>query len=316
MKIYIIKNDMRLGPFTLEEAKQQGITANTLVWHKGMPDWKEACTVPELADAIVPDTPISNTDTAYTDFGDDDGDTPPEAPVHEPEYGQASTPQEPPRRYAYDRHDDDTQSDKSKKSKTAIITLIVALMVMGIMMLTKPSKDEYVDTITERTTDYIIGQIGSNSEAADPESIDGTVKYTTSKMVRELLEQSIEVDDYFIFNKAKVQIGELSLSVGFGMFSHVFTLDKDELALIVDKYMEKQRAKAPSKVRETIDSTIEMGKQKAEELGIDSKAIDAALDSITTKAEEKGGEVVDKVVEQAKEKGKEAINDLMNELNK
>ena len=49
MKIYIVKDDMRLGPFTLEEVKRQGISADTLVWFKGMPDWKEARAIPELA---------------------------------------------------------------------------------------------------------------------------------------------------------------------------------------------------------------------------------------------------------------------------
>lgn len=305
MKIYIIKNDVRLGPFTLEEAKQQGITAHTLVWHKGMPDWKVACSVPELADAIMPEAPTA------------DYDTPPEPPTsEEQDYYTEPTPrpQEQPRRYAY-APDEDSQQGKSKKSKTATVTLIVALIVICIMMLTKPSRDEYVDTITERTTDYIIEQMSKNSDA-DAETLEGTVKYSTSKLVRGLIEQSIEVDDYFIFNKAKVKVGEFSLSVGFGMFGHVFTLDKDELAMIADKYIDKQRQKAPSVVRETIDTTIELGKQKAEELGIDSKAIDEALDSIKTKAEEKGTEVVDKVVEQAKEKGKQAINDIVNELNK
>ena len=28
MKIYIVKDDMRLGPFTLEEVKRQGISAD------------------------------------------------------------------------------------------------------------------------------------------------------------------------------------------------------------------------------------------------------------------------------------------------
>ena len=40
MKIYIVKDDMRLGPFTLEEVKRQGISADTLVWFKGMPDYR------------------------------------------------------------------------------------------------------------------------------------------------------------------------------------------------------------------------------------------------------------------------------------
>ena len=46
MKYYVIVQDMRTGPFTLDEVKRQHLTPDTLVWHKGMPDWKEACTFP------------------------------------------------------------------------------------------------------------------------------------------------------------------------------------------------------------------------------------------------------------------------------
>ena len=41
MKYYVIVQDMRTGPFTLDEVKRQHLTPDTLVWHKGMPDWKE-----------------------------------------------------------------------------------------------------------------------------------------------------------------------------------------------------------------------------------------------------------------------------------
>ena len=97
MKIYIVKDDMRLGPFTLEEVKRQGISADTLVWFKGMPDWKEARAIPELAGAYIPDIPP----TAEVDEDDaveeTDIDSAPETPAET----NAPQPQPQPQRYAY-----------------------------------------------------------------------------------------------------------------------------------------------------------------------------------------------------------------------
>ena len=95
------------------------------------------------------------------------------------------------------------------------------------------------------------------------------------------------------------------------MFGHVFTLSKEQLAAAVTATIEKERKKmvqhATEAVQETIDSTIEYGKKKVEELDIDN-----TIDSIKNKAIKKGNELVDEAVEHAKEKGKEALNELWN----
>ncbi|MCI6224943.1 MAG: hypothetical protein MR656_07465, partial [Bacteroidales bacterium] len=137
-----------------------------------------------------------------------------------------------------------------------------------------------------------------------------------SKAVRAVLEQTLYVEDCLIFNKAKVSVGEHTFTVGIGMFGHVFTLSNEQLAAAVTATIEKERKKmvqhATEAVQETIDSTIEYGKQKVEELGIDRGTIDNAIDSIKNKAIEKGNELVDEAVKHAKAKGKEALNELWN----
>lgn len=37
------------GPFTLEQLRQQPINRNTQIWHTGLPAWKPAYEIPELA---------------------------------------------------------------------------------------------------------------------------------------------------------------------------------------------------------------------------------------------------------------------------
>ena len=314
MKIYIVKDDTRLGPFTLEEVKRQGISADTLVWFKGMPDWKEARAIPELAGAFIPDIPPSAVEVEEEDDNEEtaeeaDFDSTPEPPA------ETYAPQPQPQRYAYTPLPDERKAKKSKGGIIAIVSLLVVMLVLCIMVLTKPSKADYIDTITCVTTEYVLDQVG-NTPFGLSESLSGTAKFATSKAVRAVLEKTLYMEDCLIFNKAKVSVGEHTFTVGIGMFGHVFTLSKEQLAAAVTATIEKERKKivqhATEAVQETIDSTIEYGKQKVEELGIDRSDIDNAIDSLKSKAIEKGGELVDEAVKRAKEKGKEAIDDLWN----
>lgn len=210
---------------------------------------------------------------------------------------------------------DEGKAKKSKAGIIAIISLLVVMLILCIMVLTKPSKADYIDTITRVTTEYVINQV-DKTPLGMSESVSGTVKFSTSKAVRAVLEQTLYVEDCLIFNKAKVSIGEHTFTVGLGMFGHVFTLSKEQLEAAVTATLEKERTKmvqrASEAVQETIDSTIEYGKQKVEELDIDQSDIDNAIDSIKNKAIEKGNELVDEAVKHAKEKGKEALNELWN----
>lgn len=307
MKIYIVKDDMRLGPFTLEEVKRQGISADTLVWFKGMPDWKEARAIPELAGAYIPDIPP----TAEVD----EDDTVEETGIDSAPEHPAETYAPQPQRYAYAPLPDEGKAKKSKAGIIGIISLLVVMLILCIMVLTKPSKADYIDSITRVTTEYVLDQVG-NTPLGMSESASGTVKFATSKAVRAVLEQTLYVEDCLIFNKAKVSVGEHTFTVGIGMFGHVFTLSKEQLAAAVTATIEKERKKmvqhATEAVQETIDSTIEYGKKKVEELDIDQSDIDNAIDSIKNKAIKKGNELVDEAVEHAKEKGKEALNELWN----
>ncbi|MDE6866266.1 MAG: DUF4339 domain-containing protein, partial [Muribaculaceae bacterium] len=54
MQYYLYLNGVRLGPYSKEELRLQGITHDSIVWRPGMTDWALADSVPDLAD-ILPD---------------------------------------------------------------------------------------------------------------------------------------------------------------------------------------------------------------------------------------------------------------------
>ena len=51
---FLGKNNQRLGPFPLEQLLANGLTPDTLVWCEGMPGWKKANEVPEVAALFAP----------------------------------------------------------------------------------------------------------------------------------------------------------------------------------------------------------------------------------------------------------------------
>ena len=49
MKYYMHTGGQQLGPFEESELLSHGLTASTMVWREGMPDWVAASQVPELS---------------------------------------------------------------------------------------------------------------------------------------------------------------------------------------------------------------------------------------------------------------------------
>ena len=54
MKYYMHIGGQQLGPFEESELLSHGLTASTMVWREGMPDWEAASQVPELSHLLPP----------------------------------------------------------------------------------------------------------------------------------------------------------------------------------------------------------------------------------------------------------------------
>ena len=54
MKYYMHTGGQQLGPFEESELPSHGLTASTMVWREGMPDWVAASQVPELGHLLPP----------------------------------------------------------------------------------------------------------------------------------------------------------------------------------------------------------------------------------------------------------------------
>lgn len=63
MEYYILRNNIKEGPFSGEELTSMNIDGHTMVWRVGFSNWKEAKDVPELSNilsSLPPEIPILN----------------------------------------------------------------------------------------------------------------------------------------------------------------------------------------------------------------------------------------------------------------
>ena len=54
MKYYMHIGGQQVGPYEENELPSHGLTASTMVWREGMPDWVAASQVPELSHLLPP----------------------------------------------------------------------------------------------------------------------------------------------------------------------------------------------------------------------------------------------------------------------
>lgn len=52
MKFWIYRDNAQQGPYTLDELRQMNVSADTKVWHAGLPKWYPAGMLPELASLL------------------------------------------------------------------------------------------------------------------------------------------------------------------------------------------------------------------------------------------------------------------------
>ena len=64
MGYYIANKGVQEGPFELTDLPQRGLREDSLVWADGMPDWKRADAVPEVAALLQPSAPAAPLESA------------------------------------------------------------------------------------------------------------------------------------------------------------------------------------------------------------------------------------------------------------
>lgn len=303
MKYYIVKDKMRQGPYDLHELARQALTPSTLVWTAGMPDWVEAREVPELSHLLT--TPAAVPETSHT--APTSEPFPPEVPAEplpqEPVVASPTPTFEPPM---------PTQVASAPRKRHGWLWIVGVLVVLVLLLVTRPSRKAHVDAIASAYRAYTSEKIDSSWLSITTVTAEGG-KWVMNRLVDDFIERHLSTDDYFLLNVGHMEVLGESKMVSLGILGHVFTFDKQDVARVVDKYLEEQRPspaqEAQQAIEEVYDNAREVATQVLDEAGIDSTAIGRDLDSLASQATQalkvKGQEVLNS-----------AINDIVDEIDR
>lgn len=311
MKYFIVKDGTRQGPYTVEELAMQRLSPDTLVWTRGMPDWAEAQTVPELSGAIdhdVPDVPDAGTqqapigEMAPPPLPGDDEMQPQE------QYGGMQPEPTTPVNGNYTQ-----AAEPKKKSSRGWIVALVALVVLAVLVISKPSRSSHLDAIDRACYDYLSESVDSSIVGGIPVMSDG-VKNLAGSFIGEVVEQHFELHDRLLWNVGKFTYGGKEKTVSVGILGHVFTFDKDDVAQAVRKYAEEHRSTTATDAASDAAVQAMKGAVDAARQAVDAVVSRVDSSQVTQKLDSAANQAVDKAASKAADEAKQAAEGIVDKI--
>ena len=308
MKYFIVKDGTRQGPYTVEELAMQRLSPDTLVWTRGMPDWAEAQTVPELSGAIDHDVPGADT---------------PQAPIGEmaPPPLPGDDEMQPQEQYGGMQPEPTTPvngnymqaAESKKKSSRGWIIALVALVVLAVLVISKPSRSSHLDAIDRACYDYLSESVDSSIVGGIPVMSDG-VKNLAGSFIGEVVEQHFELHDRLLWNVGKFTYGGKEKTVSVGILGHVFTFDKDDVAQAVRKYAEEHRSTTATDAASDAAVRAMKGAVDAARQAVDAVVSRVDSSQVTQKLDSAANQAVDKVASKAADEAKQAAEGIVDKI--
>lgn len=274
MEYFIIENGQQAGPFTLDQLATKHITQETLVWHEGMADWAPAWRMDELK-AIL--------------FGGTSTNVPPVPPV---------PPSPTPSSSAEHGNEGRERKKKNKHLLPKIFLAVVAVLVI-ILALTNPSKDDHRTAVKEQVN-KLIDKTSQDSFGGNDIFSMGMrtiAKMISGSVMDVAFDNFFEYHNYIIFSKGTVNYEGQDHNVSFGILGNVYTLNADDMVKAIEDNQENvPEEKESSQQEENTDSDV------------------SAQNSSANSLEEKADEMLDKVSDRVSKKVEEKINKKLDEL--
>ena len=308
MKYFIVIDGTRQGPYTVEELAMQRLSPDTLVWTRGMPDWAEAQTVPELSGAIDHDVPGADT---------------PQAPIGEmaPPPLPGDDEMQPQEQYGGMQPEPTTPvngnymqaAESKKKSSRGWIIALVALVVLAVLVISKPSRSSHLDAIDRACYDYLSESVDSSIVGGIPVMSDG-VKNLAGSFIGEVVEQHFELHDRLLWNVGKFTYGGKEKTVSVGILGHVFTFDKDDVAQAVRKYAEEHRSTTATDAASDAAVRAMKGAVDAARQAVDAVVSRVDSSQVTQKLDSAANQAVDKLSSKAADEAKQAAEGIVDKI--
>lgn len=238
MKYFIIVNDAQQGPYTVDELRQRNISSETLVWAEGMQQWTPAWQVEELKPLFYDTTNTQQTTSAQagsaqTGFAQQSatGSVPPPPPVNN--MGNPAGTMVPPV----------NQPNKNNKKKAWTYVGIAVAILLLLMAILNPSKDEHKQVIKDRITNGLTKGLSDNGDSDDPFATFGSaiVRSLATPVLGQIVDNMIQYHNYLFWSTTTLALPDSSeVRTSFGIFGKVFTSDETAIAEAVSKTLKSE----------------------------------------------------------------------------
>lgn len=230
MKYFIIVNDAQQGPYTVEELRQRHIASETLVWAEGMQQWTPAWQVEELKPLFYETTNAQQAASAQPGSAQPSatGSVPPPPPVNNLNTlaGATVNPNGP------------SEGSKKKKKVLTYIGIAVAILLL-LMAVTNPSKDEHKQVIKERISNGLSQALTGNGENSDdPFATFGAafIRSMAAPVLGQIVDSMLQYHSYLFWSTTTLALSDSNeVRTSFGIFGKVFTSDETAIAEAVSK---------------------------------------------------------------------------------
>ncbi len=234
MKYFIIVNDAQQGPYTVDELRQRNISSETLVWAEGMQQWTPAWQVEELKPLFYDTTTAQQTTSAQAGPAQQSttGTVPPPPPVNNMgnPAGNTNAPVGTP----------DKKNNKKKVLTYVGIGVAILLLLMAIL---NPSKDEHKQVIKDRITNGLTKGLSDSGDSDDPFATFGSaiVRSLATPVLGQIVDNMIQYHNYLFWSTTTLALPDSSeVRTSFGIFGKVFTSDETAIAEAVSKTLKSE----------------------------------------------------------------------------
>jgi len=142
----------------------------------------------------------------------------------------------------------------SKPDMKKLLVIVIVLLVAVLMALTVPDKQAHKEAMMKAVEEYV-------SEEAESRFGDNVLtnlgKNVAVKTIELALNSKLQVHNYLLWNTTSVHLKDKDQLLSVGMFSHVFTFDKEML---------REKLEESLKAKEEAASEKEAAKENAREL--------------------------------------------------
>ncbi|WP_314381289.1 DUF4339 domain-containing protein [Segatella buccae] len=292
MKYFIIDNNEQRGPFTIDELYHLHITSETLVWNETMTDWTPAWKVQELKYILEQQHQSPTPPT----FNQPDNSRQSATPQDGRELIQGQGTQSEGNFTHHQQND--TLVKKKDHSKTALLACIVGILLIALFSSTCPNKKKHTEAIKSEITS-VIDKIQEHNDEQDLFSMgfDLIAKTVTSNLVNTILDQSLQIKNYILFNKGVITFNGEEHTVSYGLLGHVFTVGDEDILKALDKDENGETENAP-----VLDKKDSDKQSVSENKDISIKETDKDDKNLSSVGKELKNKVITSVGDRVKEK--------------